>query len=88
MLTVLFGLNEKSMTTIEQNGQTYRQIPIPVHPDDADLPISTVALKLPTGRVAWFSLPIQGVKTIENFQKTLDIWKDTIVCEPEQDFQI
>ncbi len=57
----------------------YTSIPIPVHPDDKDLPLSAVNIVLPSGKLAGFVLPIQGGKTIENALATLAIWRETII---------
>jgi hypothetical protein len=60
-------------------------IPIPVHPDDRDLPLSAVNIKLPSGKIAGFVLPIQGEKTIDNAIATLALWKATIVEQQSPD---
>lgn len=62
-------------------------IPIPVHPNDKDLPISCVRLQLPGGTVAELNLPIQGQRTLQNAIDTLQIWKATIVT-PDAQFEI
>lgn len=54
-------------------------IPIPVHPNDRDLPISCINLRLPSGAIAQLNIPIQGAKTIDNVFATLMLWKDTLV---------
>lgn len=63
------------------------EIPIPVHPDDADLPTSIVQLKLPSGGVVAIQFPMQGRKTIQNIIDTLEIWKPTI-CQPAPSYEI
>lgn len=61
-------------------------IPIPVHPDDKDLPLSVVQLKLSKG-VFVLTFPMQGRKTIQNIIDTLEIWKPTIVT-PDPFYEI
>jgi hypothetical protein len=61
-------------------------IPIPVHPNDRELPISSLNLRLPSGAFAQINIPIQGEKTIDNAIATLLLWKPSIVTIP--DFEI
>lgn len=58
-------------------------IPIPLHPNDRELPLSVIQLKLPSGAVAALTLPIQGERTLGNAIKTLMVWKDSIVISDD-----
>jgi hypothetical protein len=62
---------------------TYKTIPIPIHPDDKDLPPSLIRLRLPSGKVASLYIPLQGEKTLDNAIKTLELWKPTLVVTPD-----
>lgn len=62
-------------------------IPIPVHPEDAHLPLSFVQIKLPSGAVAQATFPIQGARTIDAMIAILEIWKPTLVF-PHSEFSI
>lgn len=61
-------------------------IPIPLAPEDRDLPISCVRLKLQSGGIFEMNIPLQGRKTINNTIATLELWKDTLVVKT--DFEI
>jgi hypothetical protein len=59
--------------------EKYLTIPIPVAPEDADLPLSVITLKLPSGKLAQMVIPVQGEGTIDNAIATLNLWKRTLV---------
>lgn len=55
-------------------------IPIPVHPDEKHLPLSTIRLKLSRGIVET-TFPVQGTKTIDNMSAILEVWKPNLVVD-------
>lgn len=55
-------------------------IPIPLHPDDRDLPLSLVRLKLTSGVFEAY-IPLQGSKTIETAIAILELWRPVLVRE-------
>lgn len=63
--------------------ETYITIPIPVAPADKDLPISHIAVRLPSGKMAYINIPIQGEKTVDNAIATLMLWRDTLVVSDD-----
>ena len=68
--------------------EAYYNIQIPIHPDDKELPISVIQLKLPSGKVGSLSLPIQGEKTLDTVLAILALWKPTIVKPQEPTYLI
>ena len=64
------------------------RISSPVHPLDAHLPRSDIRLELSEGNVIEIlNFPLQGLRTIENLQVTLELWKPNLV-KPELEYQI
>jgi hypothetical protein len=66
----------------------FNQIVIPIHPDDANVPISTVHIKLSKGRYATIQGPL-GYKTVSALLGTLEACKDVLTAKPApDDFEI
>jgi hypothetical protein len=59
--------------------ETYLTIEVPIHPDDRHLPLSTINIRLPSGKLAGFCLPIQGEKTLDTAIAILNLWRPTLV---------
>ena len=63
--------------------QQYRTICIPIHTDDAKLPISLVHIQLSKGRFATLQGPL-GNKTLTALLGTLEACKDLLVEQPKK----
>lgn len=61
-------------------------IQIPIHPDDADVPVSLFHIPLSNGRYATICGPM-GRKTLTALLGTLEACKDILVSSPP-DFEI
>ena len=63
-------------------------ISIPIHPDDAGVPVSLVHLELSPGRYATICGPL-GRKTLTALRGTLKACEDVLIANPKpDDFEI